>query len=203
MNHGTTAEYRNGCRCDQCRAANTKYNKIRCLEIARGGRRTQPAIGTQRRIRALVRIGWSQALIADACGWATEQSITELMRRDVVNTTTAKRVAKVYDALSMRIGPSGRSRRRAERKGWAPPLAWDDIDDPAATPYTGTDPHGTDVDDIVWLIRCGGTWDSISARLGIGRDGIDRALRRAGRLDMIAELARGGSRNQWNGEVAS
>jgi predicted DNA-binding protein (UPF0251 family) len=51
-----------------------------------------------------------------------------------VTRSTAARVARLYDLLSMRPGPSPIAKRRALAKGWAPPLAWDDdtIDDPRA-----------------------------------------------------------------------
>jgi hypothetical protein len=56
---------------------------------------------------------------------------------------THEAVAAAYDALSMKLPPdtgiSRQVRAHAERRGWAPPLAWDDdtIDDPDAVPLGG------------------------------------------------------------------
>ncbi|WP_329123945.1 hypothetical protein [Streptomyces sp. NBC_01353] len=47
-------------------------------------------------------------------------------------------IRAAYEALSMRTGTSAKTRLRAQRSGWAPPLAWDDdtIDDPHGVPQT-------------------------------------------------------------------
>lgn len=163
------------------------------------------SIGARRRVEALVAMGYSQRWICEQIGVKDGNLRPTFFTKKRCVARHWIAVRDLYDAYAMKPGPSDRARRLAKKNGYAPPLAWDDdaIDDPHARPHTGTDPYGADVDDIVWLVRCGGTWDSISARLGIGRDAIDKSLRRAGRTDVIAELARGGSRNQWNGEVAS
>jgi hypothetical protein len=56
-----------------------------------------------------------------------------------VHRGTAGQVARVYDELAMTPGPSTRARDAAARRGWVPPLAWDDdeIDDPQARPARG------------------------------------------------------------------
>jgi hypothetical protein len=63
-----------------------------------------------------------------------------------VHRMTAERVAAVYDELSMvrpvdsavrgrgQIRIHDRQRRMAKRRGYAPPLAWDNIDDPNERP---------------------------------------------------------------------
>lgn len=96
--------------------------------------------GTQRRLRALAAIGWRYLDVAERIG-ATPARIGHLavglypkVHRDV---TAA--VARVYDELSMRPGPSARTRGHALRHGWAPPLCWEDeaLDDPKARPRMG------------------------------------------------------------------
>jgi len=95
--------------------------------------------------------------------------------------------------------------RRAAARGWAPPLAWDDdtIDDPNATPDLGAEtprPQGgagrpfadvvEDVEDILsWEPYTTAT--ELAHRLG-DRDssGIQIALRRGERTDLLAQLAR-------------
>lgn len=114
----------------------------------------RPAVGLQRRVRALSRLGWTGAQIAAAGGMDPRQ-VSYLLQCRTTDATrkTVRQVMKAYDALSMRPGPSRISERRAAAKGWPPPLAWDDdtIDDPTASPSTGrsTAPRQHDVDSAV------------------------------------------------------
>lgn len=92
------------------------------------------AIGTLRRLQALMCMGWSIEIIAERSG--CRRSTLDRVRngQKVVRASTAARVAKVYDELSMTRGPSKRTAATAQRRHWVPPLGWDDdeIDDPAA-----------------------------------------------------------------------
>jgi len=97
--------------------------------------------GTTRRLRALVAIGYTQSDLCARLG-ITDANGTQLFtasRKGRVRASTACRVAALYDELSMKPGPSQAARNRAQRKGWMPPLAWDDdgIDDPDAQPNVG------------------------------------------------------------------
>lgn len=91
--------------------------------------------GTRRRMRALTAIGWPRRLLAEHIGTAVSYT-GALAFVDRVQASTARRVAEVYDELSMTLGPSVRSVNSARGKGWLPPLAWDDetIDDPEYVP---------------------------------------------------------------------
>ena len=96
--------------------------------------------GTERRLRALVASGYSQAQIAREMS-THESWVSRLVNGydHSVNADTVARVKAVYDRLAMTPGPSDRARRQARARGWAPPLAWDDdeIDNPAAKPDRG------------------------------------------------------------------
>lgn len=104
--------------------------------------------GTIRRLQALCAIGWTQGEIGARLG-VTRSRVSNIIRRNArygVTRATARRVAAVYDELSMtvRVGREAtRMRRFAVSKGWAPPLAWDDdtIDDPKARPVGLHDHH--------------------------------------------------------------
>jgi hypothetical protein len=145
--HGGAAAYRHhGCRCPQARAAHARgqreWRKRRYLE---GGPLLVDATGTRRRLQALAAIGWPPRALAERLGIQPDN----ILRRHRVRVGTARLVAAVYDQLSMTPGPDTRSAAAARRRGWAPPLAWDDdsIDDPAARPHA--DGEGRAADDPV------------------------------------------------------
>jgi hypothetical protein len=109
-------------------------------------------VGTHRRLQALAAIGHSGYAIGQAAGHALEWS-RNVLKSTRITTTTAAKVAAVYDDLCMTVpqGPiADRIRREARAKGYLPPLAWDDIDDPAEQPRRrDVRPRKTDVDPIV------------------------------------------------------
>lgn len=110
------------------------------------------ATGARRRIRALQAIGWPLHEIASRIGWATSNLGTLASGGRECNADSARKIAAVYDALSMTPGPSARSRYWAEKRGWLPPLAWSDetIDDPSAWADLGeTEPDEDAVDEVV------------------------------------------------------
>lgn len=137
--HGTANAYAHqGCRCPDARAANTRRRKLHHLRVARLGHLLQvDSTGTGRRVRALAAIGWSHALLAERLG--VSRSRVQHLASDlnaIVYLSTADRVQRLYDELSMTPGPSRVARLRAARSGHPSPLAWDDdaIDDPKARP---------------------------------------------------------------------
>jgi hypothetical protein len=140
--------------CEPCRTAHADYRRgLRARRyIARQDRLYIDSTGTVRRIRALQAIGWSLSDIDEALGHRAGTNYAHnLTRQERVHLTTAQRVAAVYDKLSMRLGPSDRCRSAARRRGWLPPLVWDDdtIDDPDARPHGGRDrSYKHDIDPI-------------------------------------------------------
>jgi hypothetical protein len=100
-----------------------------------------PSVGTVRRLRALAAIGWTLPEVAAAAGW-TLPNLCDLVSstNGQVTVRTARMVAALYERLSMTppAGPgAARARARAGRRGWVPPLAWNEgaIDDPKARPH--------------------------------------------------------------------
>lgn len=95
------------------------------------------AVGTRRRLQALIALGWTQTELAQRTGLllSTVNALVHARWANVQHATHL-RVCRVFDDLSGTPGPSTRARLMAARRGWAPPLAWDDdtIDDPAAAP---------------------------------------------------------------------
>lgn len=134
-NHGTNAGYVAGCRDSCCRDAHAAYQ--RTLWRARYRRRVEsmhaPALGPRRRLRALMALGWTMPALDTELGvpGATKRLVNS--DRPVIHVDRARLVADVYERLCMTI-PTGwaaeRTRAIAVRRGWRPPLWWNDIDDP-------------------------------------------------------------------------
>lgn len=92
--------------------------------------------GTRRRIQALAWMGWPAAEVAVRAGTTPATLRTLILPHRRPSVALARRVARVYDELSMVPGPSAAAASKARGLGFAPPLAWDDetIDDPQARP---------------------------------------------------------------------
>jgi hypothetical protein len=159
--HGTTRGFHAGCREPCCKRASARYEKKRRLDRLRGGRQV-PAIGAQRRIHALMRLGWTSTDIAEAAGMGRRESVLRIVNGQKGKPTTwierktHAAITDVYERLSMRLPDPAphraRTRAIAERKGFAPPLAWDDIDDPDEQPATRRAATSvTDIDEAVVL----------------------------------------------------
>ncbi|HXJ28558.1 MAG TPA: hypothetical protein VNH17_22790 [Streptosporangiaceae bacterium] len=102
--------------------------------------------GTRRRVQALVARGWSQARLAARLGMKPSNLGHLIYRRPMVTAATARAMRDLYEELWDRNPPeeahrdkiaASRARRYAAERGWPPPLAWDDIDDPRAVPAEG------------------------------------------------------------------
>lgn len=143
--HGTRLAYDyDKCRCFDCRMANaiarTKYAAGE--KPAREGR--VPNAGTQRRLRALHAVGHTWKSIGERLGLRI-QSVREVAGLSPQHPwtfcyiDTARRVEELYEEW-WNVYPAGtaahRARLSAKRRGYLPPLAWDEetIDDPEATP---------------------------------------------------------------------
>lgn len=94
--------------------------------------------GTIRRLQALAVLGYPLHEVADALGigYSTIRFIVREARQKV-SKDLAQRVAILYAARCSTPGPSPTARGMALSRGWYGPVAWDDIDDPAASPEVG------------------------------------------------------------------
>ncbi|MEU1327177.1 hypothetical protein [Streptomyces microflavus] len=111
-----------------------------------------PACGAVRRVRALYALGHFNLQIAAAAGMSRD-AIGHLAagRYQTLKVKADDGIRAAYDQLSMQAGSSWKTRKLAEERGWAPPLAWDDdtIDDPAAVPQLDAPQAGfTEGDDV-------------------------------------------------------
>lgn len=131
--HGLPTGYNAGCRESCCRVAKKIDHNWRLAMIAAGHEFTIPRDRTVRKLHALAAVGWS----TDAIGAEMEISGSAVraflrLKRDDVFASVAARYDDAYRALEMRIPPDHPEARRlrtiSTRKGWKPPLAWEDID---------------------------------------------------------------------------
>lgn len=108
-----------------------------------GSRVTVHSLGTRRRVQALATLGWSVARVAAEAGLASRQALDGAMHSDVTSAGTAAAVTAAYERLwdtpptahsRTTAGAIARTRDRARRLGWAPPMAWDDPDDQLERP---------------------------------------------------------------------
>jgi hypothetical protein len=160
------------------------------------------ATGSRRRVQALAAIGWSFPEQVARMGRKQRSGLQKILRGGLTTTVTAEAIRALYDELwdtlpDPQTVPEKiaviKTRNLAKRKGWAPPLAWDDdaIDDPDAEPY-GTRkreriyrPVEDIVEDVEWLRDTGVDPMRAEERIGITRESLKTALRRHGREDLL------------------
>lgn len=149
------------------------------------------ATGYLRRMRALVALGFSRPYLCSRLNVAYHNFRIDDAHTHVYGATH-RAAAALYDELwdkdpaACGVHPVsvGRAQRYAARRGWVPPLAWDDdtIDDPAATPDLGEQSRRQDaiVEDAAFVASTMRDPDAekIAARLGISRDYLDAARAR-------------------------
>lgn len=87
-------------------------------------------IGVARRIQALAAIGWPLCSLGPMLNRdpSFAHAVMRRAERDSITPATAALVDQLYRRLSGTPGPSQHARRYTIRKGWAPPLAWNNID---------------------------------------------------------------------------
>lgn len=148
--HGENQMYiTHGCRCAPCTQAHTAAAAVTRRNIAYGrpSPNRLPAIGTSRRLQALMTSGWSCARIAERIG-VSRGAVQSLLGRRTVSAVRAAQISAMYDELWDQRPPLSnkgdrvsyaRARSEARARGFHPPLAWDDdeIDNPKAKPQTG------------------------------------------------------------------
>ena len=185
--HGTNAGYAAFCRCQPCRDGHALYQmRRRKRREVFGEQRETVTTGSTRRIQALMAIGWTRQHIADAAG-INERTIYRTERQVVMYASTAVALSKAFEALSGKRGPSTITRRIAQSKGYAPPLAWLNIDDPDERPDAGwkpvrNRPAAELFSELDHLTGLGVSEYHAAKQLGVTVDAIEKARERAGRV---------------------
>lgn len=121
-------------------------------------------VGIQRRIKGLNRLGYSVAEISRESGCDVDglKRLRNRAKPVFVRREIAAAVIEAFDRMCMTTPPKTRSSvwavRSAESRGYLPPLAWDDIDDPNERPDLGA--HEDDsVDPVVVQRIVGGDFN--------------------------------------------
>lgn len=185
--------YRAGCRCTDCYRAMRLDTNLRRLEALQGNPRHVDGTGTRRRLQALAANGWSMREIADRLGVTNASINARLRKAGPVHRGTAAKVRALYDELwdvtpppmtGKAKGVRNRIRRDAAKRGWHVPMAWDTIDDPAATPFvdepidiTRPGQGRVNADSLHdCAIEWGMTIEQAAVRLSVSRDAIYQGL---------------------------
>lgn len=105
------------------------------------------ATGSQRRLQALVALGFSLNSLAEYAGYGRSY-FKAVLAQDRIGIDRARAVTEVYERLWNQKPPTEtglqkqivtKAKNMARKNGWVPPMAWDDdkIDDPNHTPPLG------------------------------------------------------------------
>lgn len=141
-----------------------------------------PKVGAVRRLHALMAMGWTKDLLTEAGATSLPRVLSGA--GNLITLAKWREIKAVYDQLSMTPGPSPQTKRRSLRRGYAPPLAWDDgtIDNRYSRPQTAESlPAGTDMIDMVAVDRA------------IARTGAAATLTPAERLEVVRAMAAAGA----------
>jgi hypothetical protein len=120
--------------------------------------------GVQRRMQALCALGWTQQAIAAEWGMPVQRVNYAISHDHKVTARVHRQVAELYNRMSVTLPPREgtgrtswiRTRARAARKGWHPPLAWDDIDNDPAPVEVEEVPSDVLLDVVVVEMACDG-----------------------------------------------
>jgi hypothetical protein len=198
--HGTNAGYSvGGCREQCCRRAHSN-----AMNLWRMGRADKfvPVIGTRRRIEALQALGWSRRELSRRLGHHQDY-LTKAIGRSTVLEGTADKVRALYDELCMTPAPASNVSTRARANGHPPPLAWDDIDNPAEKQTCWQYAPASRTERFADLVEVGASLSDACRALDVSRVALEKWCARSGlAVDFRAMLAREtadvGARNQWS-----
>ena len=198
--HGTNRGYLAGCTEGCCRTAHADYRRhLRTRQYLAGGSLRVPTLGTHRRIQALMALGWPTPDIDKVIGRRPTYTANVLRCRDgQILRSTADLIGHAYDEMCMvkptedslnRVQIVSRTRNLARRRGYVPPLGWNNIDDPDETPtgwaYTPSD-RAVQLDEL--LADGAGLWEVLRA-LDVTQDTFQAWCGRHGHRDVYVRLS--------------
>lgn len=181
------------------RIAREKADRIMAVEatIANLGDGAKiSALGTHRRIKALVTQGWSLSKLARRMDMEVANFWSMLSREQVI-ASTHRRMCDIYEELWDQKPPHNEWRSRgaytrsvhyAKRRGWLPPLTWDDPDtdpDPEDAVLVRVRATANEVlDDVEFLLDAGESPQQVLAIVGRKAGALARLAERNARPDL-------------------
>lgn len=173
------------------RAYTARHIADAILSLPVAGAGITKALGTIRRLQALVTIGYPLFELAHRLR-ADEAELERIVLRrpTVVDVELADNVKALYATLHVIAGPNDDARKWGRRMHWASTFAWDDLaalDDPNAKPegvppkIGGWAPIPADFPDVVADYRARGHSDAeIAELLGLTRDALKKRYKKFG-----------------------
>lgn len=181
------------------RVAREKAEKILAVHATvenLGSRRPVPSLGAHRRVQALAARGWSLSKIADRLDMGIA-NFWKTMGSDSIGAGLHLRIAAIYDELWDQAPPHEqwhdaaaytRTINYAKKKGYLPPLAWDDIDtDPEPERDVVEQGRATAdeiLDDVAFLLEGGESAEQVAAIVGRKFDSLAKLAERNGRREL-------------------
>jgi hypothetical protein len=166
-------------------------------------------IPAQRRLHALAALGWTWAQIAREADGYSLTGIKHLSMGllPVIESRNDEAIRRVYNKLCMttptptdRVSRAHvtRTKARAAANGWAPPLAYNNIDDLDETPADWQYVAGPRTEQVNELDAQGVSISEACRRLNCTRDALEKWAERNGMGDVYKNLvARETGQNRW------
>lgn len=204
--HGTSAGYCAGCRETCCRRGAAEYERQRIVRRYIGrGPLTVDGTGTRRRLQALTVLGWSSHALDAQLGQKRTYVNNLMLREGPILQSTAVKVAALYERLSMTLPPettrgervsASKARKHAAAQGWPPPLAWNDIDDPAEQPRDWAYTPTNRADQLIELVDRGDNLTQACRHLKLSRNTLNKWCIHTGNSHLYRALA--AREGDWN-----
>lgn len=154
-----------------------------------------PKIGAQRRLQALMAMGWRHSDTTAILGFSS----SNILHQPGPWITRSKHDAmcRAYDQLWDQPGPSASTAARAIKAGYLLPMAWDEgtIDNPDHLAVLDTEPGKKReansvafIGEVEFFVSIGADRYEIAERLNETPDSLMSRLRRHGREDLAAKI---------------
>lgn len=162
-----------------------------------------PAQGSRRRLQALRLLGWTASQLAQLTG-LHPRTIRDTCHpnRLHVSHNTATRITAIFNTHAYRpprprtryeVRAAEECRTFAQEQGWAPAMAWDDIDTDRAPQGIPSGPVAAiPVAEALSLLKAGEAPAEVASRLGVKPESLARRLRRHGQHRWAAACERKG-----------
>lgn len=176
-----------------------------------------PMLGAQRRLRALVALGYPSPHLGELLG-LSQQRVDHYLRSPSetrIMRASHDRIVDLYERLSMTLPTTDTKREKyrvsrakdtAKRNGWAPPLAWPDglIDDPDHMPAGWQYRPTGRADNLRELVDHGAGISEACRRLHVTQDALEKWCSRHGMSAEFQTLVhRESPRGWWANQTGS